>query len=263
MSAKAIEIWQKKLDFLLVEQAKAADPAIKFQLSEEIKGIQERLRELGAESGGVATRPVPARPVTAGPADTRPTASAVFLSYNHADAKIAAALRAALEANRVAVRIDSKDMAPGEQIRAFILNSIASTDATVCVVSRQSLLSGWVALESLLALAVEELWGQRRFIACYLDDDFLDLGFSVKATGIIDRKLAEIDKLIEKHRAKRIDTAELNDEKSRLFRLRGGLGDVLARLRGGLCLDVRPRKRAASVAKLAETLRPAGPKGEP
>jgi hypothetical protein len=248
LSDKAIETWQKKLDFLLVEQAKAADPAVKFQLSEEIKGIEERLRELRAAAGGVATRPA---------------ASSVFLSYNHADAKTAAALRTALEANGVPVRIDSKDMAPGEQIRAFILKSVGATGATVCVVSRRSLLSGWVALESLLALAVEELWGQRRFIACYLDDDFLDLGFSVKATDIIDRKIGEIDKLIAKHRAKRIDTTELNDEKSRLFRLRSGLGEVLARLRGGLCLDVRPGKRAASVAKLVETLRPIGSKGQP
>jgi hypothetical protein len=147
-------------------------------------------------------------------------------------------------------------MGPGEQIRDFILKSVGSTAATVCIVSRRSLLSGWVALESLLALTVADLWGKRRFIACYVDDDFLDLAFSVKATDIIDRKIGEIDKLIAKHRAKRIDTTELNDEKSRLFRLRSGLGDVLARLRGGLCLDVRPGKRAASVAKLIETLRP-------
>lgn len=248
MSEKAIETWQKKLDFLLVEQAKAADPAVKFQLSEEIKGTEERLRELRAGAGSVATRSA---------------AGSVFLSYNHVDAKTAAALRTALEANGLAVHVDSKDMAAGEQIRGFILKSVGSTSATVCVVSRASLLSGWVAMESLLALTVEELWGQRRFIACYLDDDFLDLGFSVKATDIIDRKIGQIDKLIAKHRAKRIDTTELNDQKSRLFRLRSGLGEVLARLRGGLCLDMRPGKRAASVAKLVETLRPTGAKGRP
>jgi TIR domain-containing protein len=255
LSEKAIEIWQKKLDFLLVEQAKAADPTVKFQLLEEIAAVEERLRRLKATAGDT--------PPALAPTPAAADANCVFLSYNHADAKTAAALRAALEANGVPVRVDSKDMAPGEQIRAFILKSVGSTGATVCIVSRRSLLSGWVALESLLALAVEELWGQRRFIACYLDDDFLDLGFSVRATDIIDRKIGEIDKLIAKHRAKRIDTAELNEEKSRLFRLRGGLGEVLARLRGGLCLDVRPGKRAASVAKLVETLRPRGSKGQP
>ena len=252
MNERAIATWQKKLDFLLLEQAKAADPTVKFQLSEEIATIEETLRRLKE----IVARDAPAASAAA-------PAGSVFLSYNHADAKTAAALRAALEANGIPVHIDSKDMAPGEQIRAFILKSIGSTGATVCVVSRRSLLSGWVALESLLALTVEELWGKRRFIAGYLDDDFLDLGFSVEATDIIDRKLATIDKLIAKHRAKRIDTAELNDEKSRLFRLRGGLGDVLARLRGGLCLDLRPRKRSASVAKLVETLRPTAPKGRP
>jgi hypothetical protein len=241
LSGKTIEIWQKKLDFLLLEQAKAADPAVKFQLSEEISSTQKKLRQLKAAAGG-----------------SKPSskAASVFLSYNHGDAKTAAAIRTALEAKGITVRIDAKDMGPGEQIRDFILKSVGSTAATVCIVSRRSLLSGWVALESLLALTVADLWGKRRFIACYVDDDFLDLAFSVKATDIIDRKIGEIDKLIAKHRAKRIDTTELNDEKSRLFRLRSGLGDVLARLRGGLCLDVRPGKRAASVAKLIETLRP-------
>jgi len=243
LNEKVAAAWQKKLDFLLLQETKAADAAEKFKLQEDIAEIRERLRQLEDRKG--SNTPEPSQP-----------ASSVFLSYNHADAKTAALIRKALETNGVPVRIDSKDMDPGEQIKAFIHKSVGSTSATVCLVSRASLLSGWVALESLLALTVEELWGKRRFIPCYLDDDFLDLRFSVKATDIIDRRIAAIDKLIEKHRAKRIDTTELNDEKSRLFRLPSGLGEVLARLRGGLCLDVRPRKRAGSLAKLVETLRP-------
>jgi hypothetical protein len=248
MSAKVIQAWQKKLDFLVVEQANASDPAVKFQLSQDIDSAEKKLRKLRAAARGAGT---------SGSAKTSGTADSVFLSYNHADATTAAAIRTALEAKGVPVRIDAKDMSPGQPIRDFILKSVGSTGATVCIVSRRSLLSGWVTLESLLALTVADLWGKRRFIACYVDDDFLDLGFSVKATDIIDRKIGEIDKLIAKHRAKRIDTTELNDEKSRLFSVRNGLGAVLAKLRGGLCLDVRPRKRAASADKLVATLQPA------
>jgi hypothetical protein len=250
LNEKAIAAWQRKLDFLILQQARIADAAEKFKLQEDIAEVEEKLRALGARAGSST----PAAPQAAG---------AVFLSYNHADARTAGVIRKALETGGIAVRIDSKDMDPGEQIREFILKSVGSTSATVCLVSSASLLSGWVALESLLALTVEELWGKRRFIACYLDEDFLDLGFSVKATDIVDRRIAALDKLMEKHRAKRIDTAELNDEKSRLFRLRGGLGEVLARLRGGLCLDVRSRKRAASLEKLVESLRPRNPGAEP
>ena len=238
---------------LETERRRDAISSRKYQT--EITRISYRLLDLARATG--ATDGEAAAPPTVASETASFTAEAVFLSYNHMDTKIAALIRKALEANGIPVRIDSAAMTPGEQIRAFILKSIGLTTATVGIVSRRSLLSSWVAQESLLALTVDDLWGQRRFVACYLDEDFLDLRFSVTATGVIDRKLAALDRLIQKHRVLRIDTAELNEEKSRLFALRNGLGTILARLRGGLCLDMRVHERAASLERLIEAFRPA------
>lgn len=189
---------------------------------------------------------------------TPETARSVFLSYNHADATDASAVRDALQCNGIAVRMDADSMKPGTDVRGFILNSIRATHATVCIVSECSLLSGWVGQETALTLTSLELWGNRQFVACYLDISFLDAGFRLRATETIDTRLAELESLLPSYAERRIDTTDLSAEKSRLFDLRNQLGAILQRLRGSLCLDIRPPSRAASLERLAAALREEG-----
>ncbi|MEN6490290.1 MAG: hypothetical protein ABFD66_15660 [Smithella sp.] len=44
---KALEIWQKKLDFLLAEEAKTADADQKFSIQQRIEEAQKKIKELG------------------------------------------------------------------------------------------------------------------------------------------------------------------------------------------------------------------------
>jgi hypothetical protein len=46
----ALAIWQEKLDFLLEQQAVAADPAQKFQLRKQIDECRAKIRELGGDA---------------------------------------------------------------------------------------------------------------------------------------------------------------------------------------------------------------------
>jgi hypothetical protein len=111
----------------------------------------------------------------------------VFLSYSHADSAVAQALRSALEQAGIGVRIDVAAMRPGESIEAFVRTSIRDTRATVCLVSKASLMSGWVGLETLRALADQALWEQRRFVACALDDAYQNPDVRLELTRRIDR----------------------------------------------------------------------------
>ena len=192
---------------------------------------------------------------TAAAATSAPQASpSVFLSYNHTDAADARAVRDALRGGGIAVRMDADSMQPGAAIRDFIRRSIRATDATICIVSERSLLSGWVGQETALALATLDLWDERRFVACYLDTRFLDADFRLCATAIIDTRLAELESLFPLYAEQRIDTNDLNSEKSRLFELRNQLGSILQRLRDSQCLDLRPPARAASLKRLVCTI---------
>lgn len=49
MTEVARQVWQERLNFLLIEEAKCADPAQKFKIQQDIKEAQEKLKELSAE----------------------------------------------------------------------------------------------------------------------------------------------------------------------------------------------------------------------
>lgn len=183
------------------------------------------------------------------------SAPTVFISYNHGDSEVADKLKAALEKAGIVVRIDKAVMDAGANIQEFIESSIRDTGITLSLVSNHSLLSAWVALESIDTFYQEKFTGKKKFIACYVDDDFFRPDFRLIATKQIDEKIAEIDKLIPEYMAQKIDTNDLNSQKSRLFRLRNNLGDILLRLRESLCIDIREGKFDENVGKIVSAIK--------
>jgi TIR domain/Effector-associated domain 11 len=178
----------------------------------------------------------------------------VFISYNHADSEVADRLKAALEKNGIVVRIDRAVMEAGANIQEFIESSIRETDVTLSIVSNHSLLSAWVALESVDTFYHETFTGKKKLIACYIDDDFFRTDFRLNATRQIDQRIEEIDKLIPEYNAQKIDTNDLNSQKSRLYKLRNNLGDILLRLRESLCVDIREDKFKDSLVKIVNAI---------
>ena len=182
-------------------------------------------------------------------------APSVFISYNHADSKIADKLKAALEQNGIVVRIDRAVMEAGANIQEFIESSIRDTDVTLSIVSNRSLLSAWVALESIGTFYNEKFAGKKKFIACYIDDDFFRNDFRLNATKQIDAKIEEINNLIPAYIAEKIDTVDLDGQKTRLYRLRNNLGDILQRLKESLSLDIREDTFDESLAKIVSAIK--------
>lgn len=181
-------------------------------------------------------------------------AKTVFISYNHGDSEIADKLKAALEEEGIVVRIDKAIMEAGADIQGFIESSIRDTDVTLSIVSNRSLPSAWVALESITAFYNEKLQSNKKFIACYIDDDFFKPDYRLKVTKQIDAKIEEIDKLIPEYIARKIDTNDLNSQKTRLYNLRHNLGDILLRLKDSLSLDMREGGFNESLAKIVKTI---------
>ena len=93
----------------------------------------------------------------------------------------------------------------------------------------------------------------KKFIACYIDDDFFSPRFRLEATKKIDDKLAEIDDLIPEYIQNKMDTIDLNSEKSRLHQLRNNLGEILLRLKESLTLDIRDDQYDESLNRIINT----------
>ncbi len=181
-------------------------------------------------------------------------AKQAFISYSHHDREAAERLAQALRSAGVVVLIDDKAMRAGEGIESFIKDSIAKADVTVSLVSRTSLLSAWVAMETIQAFEHGRFDRGRQFIACYLDDGFFQPGFRLTATQEIDARIGEIDELLPRYAEEKLDPVELNSEKSRLFKLRNNLGEILLRLKEHLTLDLRKESFESSIARLIHAI---------
>ena len=185
---------------------------------------------------------------------TQETAAArqVFISYSHQDREAAERVAQALRSAGVVVLIDDKAMRAGEGIESFIKESISKADVTVSLVSRTSLLSAWVAMETIQAFEQGRFDRGKQVIAGYLDDGFFHPTFRLTATKEIDARISEIDQLLPLYAEQKLDPVDLNREKSRLFKLRNNLGEILLWLKEHLALDFRSGSFEGSVAKLIQ-----------
>lgn len=166
----------------------------------------------------------------------------VFLSYSHTDKAIADTLKAMLEKEKIKVVIDSEAMRAGDDISAFVYSSILQSQVTLAVVSPESLLSSWVGLETMSTFFLQKFSKDKHFIACSLNDEIFAPGFLQKAVQSIDAKLATINASISQQDALKIDTRNLNEEKSRLIQLRNNLDEIINRLQNCLRVDISGNK---------------------
>ena len=182
------------------------------------------------------------------------TPGVVFISYSHGDTPEAARVRDSLQQSGFRVIFDLDDMAVGQTISQFIDKSVRNAAAVVSVVSPRSLLSSWVALETINSFEREKWEDRKLFIACTLTDEYLQPEFRRKCTDEIDVRIKRIADEIYQRGHKNIDSDDLNEEKSRLFELRNSLGRILARLKDSLCLDISEPVFDSSMKRLTAAL---------
>lgn len=178
----------------------------------------------------------------------------VFISYNHSNREIAGVLKQKLKERGVDVVIDSDSMLAGEDIKAFIQKSVAETQVTLSIVSKESLLSAWVAMETIASFYQEQVNEQKKFIACYVDEEIFQHNFTDEALRSIEKELQRISDAREERTRKGYDTRDLNNEYSRLKELSTHLDEIIRRLRESLCIDVRKDKLEENFEKLLQAI---------
>jgi len=178
----------------------------------------------------------------------------VFISYNHNDQEVAFKIQDALKSNGLDVIIDVDSTRAGVNIKEAIEDSIGRARVTLCIISNHSLLSGWVGMEIINTFFHVRLNKERKFIACYLDDDFFDREFTLKAVNKIEQDISKIENLMSEYAEKKLDTGDLNSEKTRLYDLRNNIDKIVGRLRESLCVDIRGEKLEHNLHKILEAI---------
>ncbi len=179
----------------------------------------------------------------------------VFISYNHADNKAAEWLRANLELAGITVILDSASMQAGTAIKEFITKSIRKSDAVLSVVSKNSLASGWVGVETINAISFKDYFPDKKFIPCNLDEDFLKDSYVDNAIPILEKRIAAIKDLTKARSAKEIRATDLYDEWRRLEALRLYLPEMIDRLKNDLRIDITGENLQVNFPKIVEQVK--------
>ncbi len=177
---------------------------------------------------------VPAQPETAVIKEKN-----VFISYNHHDMETANKLKEKLSAENINVVIDSDSMLAGEDIKEFIEKCVRETGTTISLISKNSLLSAWVAMESINSFYHEKTEPKKKFIACYITDDFFKRNFTDDALDHIESEIKEIQNLVTARMEKNRSIRDLQNELTRMTELRNNMDEIIRRLRESLCVDIR------------------------
>ena len=178
----------------------------------------------------------------------------VFISYNHHDSEIANRLKEKLTAINIPVVIDSEQMQGGEDIKEFIEKSVRETATTISLVSATSLLSAWVAMESINTFFHEKTKTDKKFIACFITDDFFKRDFTDQALDHIEGEIKEIQALITARMEKNRSIRDLQNELTRMTELRNNMDEIVRRLRESLCIDIRDEKLESNFSKITTAI---------
>ncbi|MEL6867579.1 MAG: TIR domain-containing protein [Bacteroidota bacterium] len=166
----------------------------------------------------------------------------VFISYSHRerDKAMAFQVKASLEAVGIQVLIDEEQLGAAENIQKFILESVQKSDATVSIVSTNSLMSGWVAEEGRLTIQSGLLNNKIKFIPCSIDNEFFEKGY---VNNCIRQIQQEIEQLNEEKNERlalgaNIGTSDLDTQRQRLIQQLNNFPDLVNRLREHLTIDL-------------------------
>lgn len=178
----------------------------------------------------------------------------VFISYNHNDSDTANKLKEKLTVENINVVIDSERMQAGEDIKEFIEKCVRETGTTISLISKNSLLSAWVAMESINTFYHEKTDTKKKFIACYITDDFFKRNFTDDALDHIEGEIKEIQSLITIRMEKNRSIRDLQNELTRMTELRNNMDEIIRRLRESLCIDIRGENLENNFQKILQAV---------
>jgi hypothetical protein len=245
IAGKFTDIRNKKISGLLADGEE-----IRFK-SEVNSSLLQLLDEIEQQNSTVSNSE---KPIQVQSASKSTKNKSVFISYNHHDVEIANKLKEKLTAANINVFIDSERMQAGEDIKEFIEKCVRETGATISLISKNSLLSAWVAMESINTFYHEKTDTEKKFIACFISDDFFKRDFTDGALDYIDGEIKEIQTLITTRLAKNRSIRDLQNELTRMTELRNDMDEIIRRLRESLCIDIRDEKLETNFIKITEAV---------
>jgi hypothetical protein len=166
-----------------------------------------------------------------------PSIPKVFISYNHDDFFAMQSIKSHLESNGIKVIVDTEEIKPGERFEDFITRALRDNAFILTIVSKNSLLSGWVSKELTASLLLNHL-SQRQWIPVRIDNEMFDAEFFFSANSKIEARITSLREAIQKSLEARLDIRSFTEELARQEDLKNNFSRILADLKSRLVIDV-------------------------
>lgn len=162
----------------------------------------------------------------------------IFISYCRKDKEIAFKLHDQLKAANYAVRIDEFSLEINDYLAGTLRHLVQNSDYVISIVSKNSLLSEWVGLESIETLFQERYNNlKRKFISVVVDNRVFTQEFFLELILDIDKNHDLLLDLTMKVGKLRVSTELYDISRDRLIDLRNNLKEIFKRVREYLSLD--------------------------
>ena len=206
----------------------------------------------------VPAQVTPGTPINAtppvSPAAAPKQQTGVFISYNHHDRQYADEIFQYLKKDGINAIIDVFDMVVGDRIKDFILEQIKGNNAVLSLVSKNSLKSGWVGLESDLSL-YSQLLLNKKFIPVMIDNAVFNDDFYFEVIEEIDNKIEEIDKKIERARKLNVSYNQFETQRKRIVEQKNNLSKIIENFQNVFIADISEDKFQSGMSKVVKAIK--------
>lgn len=162
----------------------------------------------------------------------------VFISYSRKDRVFAMQVHDKLKDKGYEVRIDEFVLEVNDYLEGKLRHLVQSSDYVLSIVSKNSLISEWVGLESVETLLHERYRNPtRKFISLVIDNRVFDPGFDLEIIDEIDAKYDKLLELTVKAGKLRVSSEMYDISRDRLIDLRNNIKNIFLRIREYLSID--------------------------
>jgi hypothetical protein len=181
--------------------------------------------------------------------------SDVFISFYHEDKKIATALYDRLKKKKIKTNIYTESSVIGDQVMTYIRKAVKNSRITLALVSRKSILSGYVGVEIIGSIMLEEFSDEKKIFVCKLDETAFDADFLQEASKILNDRLTKLDSIISERIKSKLNYRNITDEKNRLLDLIQKLDLILEKLNQSVYSDLSSNPSEADFDKLISEIK--------
>lgn len=183
-----------------------------------------------------------------------PTGPRVFISYSHLDHLFMRSVKGYLLEHGIQTYVDLNDISVGASIQGFINEALKNNDFVLSIVSRNSLLSGWVSQELTVVQVLHQY--KDNWIPVSIDDAIFNNDFYFEALEKIDKRIEEIvDSMKAALNSKGVDIRPFTDDMNRQQDLRSNLGKTISTLKGMFVVDISGKLFDDGMGKVVKHIR--------